>query len=53
MSEKESYACYYMLKHGLTRQALVAFLTKDAIERQQVEQAFTSRNGTRRCRTQV
>ena len=40
MSEKESYAGYYLKKHGLTRQALVQFLTKDAIQRQQVEQAL-------------
>lgn len=37
LSEKESYACYYMLKHGLTRQNLVQFLTKDAIEKYQRE----------------
>ncbi len=40
MSEKESYAGFYLKKHGLTRQALVQFLTKDAIQRQQVEQAL-------------
>ena len=27
LSEKESYACYYMLKHGLSRTNLVQFLT--------------------------
>ena len=40
MSEKESYAGYYLKKYGLTRQALVQFLTKDAIQRQQVENAL-------------
>ncbi|MBR19475.1 MAG: ATP-dependent Clp protease ATP-binding subunit ClpA [Euryarchaeota archaeon] len=40
MSEKESYAGYYLKKYGLTRQALVQFLTKDAIQRQQVESAL-------------
>ena len=40
MSEKESYAGYYLKKYGLTRQSLVQFLTKDAIQRQQVENAL-------------
>ena len=40
MSEKESNAGYYLKKAGLTRQTLVQFLTKDAIQRQQVEQAL-------------
>ena len=42
LSEKESYACYYMLKHGLTRQNLVQFLTKDAIEKYQREVSAAS-----------
>ncbi len=37
LSEKESHACYYMQKHGLTRANLVQFLTKDAIEKYQKE----------------
>ena len=37
LSEKESYACYYMLKHGLSRTNLVQFLTKESIEKYQRE----------------
>ena len=44
MSERESYAGYYLLKHGLTRQNLVQFLTKDAIEQYQREVASTNIN---------
>ena len=40
MSEKESWAGHYLKRAGLTRQTLVQFLTKDAIQRQQVEQAL-------------
>jgi len=39
MSEKESHANYFLTKHGLTRQNLVQFITKDAIEQFQREQA--------------
>ena len=39
MSEKESHASYFLTKHGLTRQNLVQFITKDAIEQFQREQA--------------
>jgi len=44
MSERESHAGYYLLKHGLTRQNLVQFLTKDAIEQYQREVAATNIN---------
>jgi ATP-dependent Clp protease ATP-binding subunit ClpA len=37
MSEKDSHANYFLLKHGLTRQSLVQFLTKDAIEQHRRE----------------
>ena len=31
MSEKESYALYYLKKNNVTRQSLIQFITKDAI----------------------
>ena len=44
MSEKESHACYFLLKNGLTRQNLVQFITKDAIEKFQKESAIIGNN---------
>ncbi len=40
MSEKESYALYYLKKNNVTRQSLIQFITKDAINRQAMESAM-------------
>jgi len=40
MSEKESYALYYLKKHKVTRQSLIQFITKDAINKQAMENAM-------------
>lgn len=40
MSEKESYALYYLKKNKVTRQSLIQFITKDAINRQAMESAM-------------
>jgi ATP-dependent Clp protease ATP-binding subunit ClpA len=40
MSEKQSYALYYLKKHGVTRNSLVQFITKDAINKQAMDQAM-------------
>jgi ATP-dependent Clp protease ATP-binding subunit ClpA len=46
MSEKDSYACFFMKKHGITRQNLVQFITKDAISKHNMEASMAQTEET-------